>query len=62
MPVRVQTEDFDVSHEVAALRANSPQVGAVVTFIGTVRDMNDGSSVAEMEPVSYTHLTLPTKA
>lgn len=57
MPIRVQTEDFDVNHEVAALRANSPQVGAVVTFIGTVRDMNDGSSVAEMELEHYPGMT-----
>jgi molybdopterin synthase catalytic subunit len=57
MPVRVQTEDFDVSSEVAALRANSPQVGAVVTFIGTVRDMNDGANVAEMELEHYPGMT-----
>jgi molybdopterin synthase catalytic subunit len=57
MPIRVQTEDFDVSKEVAALRASSPQVGAVVTFIGTVRDMNDGSSVAEMELEHYPGMT-----
>lgn len=57
MPIRVQTEDFDVSKEVAALRAKSPQVGAVVTFIGTVRDMNDGSSVAEMELEHYPGMT-----
>jgi molybdopterin synthase catalytic subunit len=57
MPIRVQTEDFDVSREVAALRAHSPQVGAVVTFIGTVRDMNDGASVAEMELEHYPGMT-----
>ena len=57
MPIRVQSEDFDVSQEVAGLRANSPQVGAVVTFIGTVRDMNDGSSVAEMELEHYPGMT-----
>lgn len=57
MPIRVQTEDFHVGKEVAALRANSPQVGAVVTFIGTVRDMNDGSSVAEMELEHYPGMT-----
>ena len=57
MAIRVQTEDFDVSKEVADLRANSPQVGAVVTFIGTVRDMNDGSSVAEMELEHYPGMT-----
>jgi molybdopterin synthase catalytic subunit len=57
MPIRVQTQDFDVSSEVAALRADSPQVGAVVTFIGTVRDLNDGASVAEMELEHYPGMT-----
>lgn len=57
MPIRVQTEDFDLSREVAALRAGQPQVGAVVTFVGTVRDMNDGSSVSEMELEHYPGMT-----
>lgn len=57
MPIRVQTEDFDVSREVADLRAHSPQVGAVVTFIGTVRDLNEGASVAEMELEHYPGMT-----
>ncbi|WP_293775382.1 molybdopterin synthase catalytic subunit MoaE [uncultured Oxalicibacterium sp.] len=57
MPVRVQTEDFDVSAEVAALRADCPQIGAVVTFIGTVRDMNEGSNVAAMELEHYPGMT-----
>ena len=38
--VAIQTEDFDLSREVAALRANDPRVGAVCSFIGTVRDRN----------------------
>jgi molybdopterin synthase catalytic subunit len=57
MPVRVQTADFDVSSELAALRAGQPQVGAVVSFVGTVRDMNDGSSVAQMELEHYPGMT-----
>jgi molybdopterin synthase catalytic subunit len=57
MPIRVQTEDFDVSKEIADLRAHSPQVGAVVTFIGTVRDLNEGESVAEMELEHYPGMT-----
>lgn len=57
MPIRVQTEDFDVSREVADLRAHSPQVGAVVMFIGTVRDLNEGASVAEMELEHYPGMT-----
>ena len=36
--VSVQTADFDLAAEVAALRAGQGGVGAVVTFTGTVRD------------------------
>ncbi len=57
MPIRIQTHDFDLSAEVAQLRAGSPMVGAVVSFIGTVRDMNDGMRVAEMELEHYPGMT-----
>ena len=57
MPIRIQTHDFDLSAEVTQLRAGSPMVGAVVSFIGTVRDMNDGMSVAEMELEHYPGMT-----
>lgn len=57
MPVRVQTQDFDLGKEVAALRAGQPQVGAVVVFVGTVRDMSDGASVAQMELEHYPGMT-----
>jgi molybdopterin synthase catalytic subunit len=55
--VRVQTADFDVSAELAALRAGDTRIGAVVSFVGTVRDMNDGASVAEMELEHYPGMT-----
>jgi molybdopterin synthase catalytic subunit len=55
--VRVQQQDFDLSAEVARLRADNPRVGAVVTFVGAVRDMNDGASVAEMELEHYPGMT-----
>ena len=57
MPVRVQTADFDLSEEVRLLRAGRPEVGAVVTFVGTVRDMNEGASVAELELEHYPSMT-----
>ncbi len=57
MPIRIQTEDFDLGAEVARLRANQPQVGAVVAFVGTVRDMNEGERVAEMELEHYPEMT-----
>jgi molybdopterin synthase catalytic subunit len=55
--VRVQQEDFDLTTEVARLRADNPRVGAVVTFVGAVRDMNEGSSVAGMELEHYPGMT-----
>ena len=36
--VRVGPEDFDLNAEVASLRAGDTQVGAVVAFVGTVRE------------------------
>jgi molybdopterin synthase catalytic subunit len=38
--VRIQTEAFDVAQEMAALQAHDPRVGAICTFVGTVRDRN----------------------
>ena len=55
--VVVQTADFDLSAEVAALRAGNPGVGAVATFIGTVRDSNDGQGVSSMELEHYPGMT-----
>jgi molybdopterin synthase catalytic subunit len=57
MPIRVQTQDFDLGKEVAELRAGKPNVGAVVSFIGTVRDMNDGAGVSAMELEHYPGMT-----
>src|SRR6476659_8264253 len=54
--VSIQTEDFDLQ-QVAALRAGDARVGAVCSFIGTVRDRNDGSAVASMELEHYPGMT-----
>ena len=55
--VSIQTADFDLSTEVAALRAADPGVGAVASFVGTVRDRNDGSAVSSMELEHYPGMT-----
>ena len=57
MPIRIQEGDFDVSAEIASMRKGDPRVGAVVTFLGTVRDMNDGSSVNGMTLEHYPGMT-----
>ena len=53
----MQAEDFDLGVEVAALRAQDSGVGAVATFIGTVRDRNEASSVSAMELEHYPGMT-----
>ena len=55
--VTVQTADFDLGAEVAALRAGDAAVGAVAAFIGTVRDRNDGQAVSAMELEHYPGMT-----
>jgi len=55
--VSIQTEDFDVNQELAALRAGDPRVGAVCLFLGTVRERNDGSAVSSMELEHYPGMT-----
>jgi molybdopterin synthase catalytic subunit len=57
MPVRIQTEDFDVARELAALRAGDRAVGAVAAFIGTVRDVNENARVGTMTLEHYPGLT-----
>lgn len=57
MPVRVQTADFDLSTEVAQLRQANPRVGAVVTFVGTVRELNEGAVVSTLELEHYPRMT-----
>lgn len=55
--VFIQTHDFDLSAEVAALRADNKGVGAVCSFVGTVRDRNDGQSVSTLELEHYPGMT-----
>ncbi len=55
--VRVQTGDFDLGVETARLRAGDARVGAVVAFVGTVRDLNDGAQIAAMELEHYPGMT-----
>ena len=55
--VSIQTEDFDLSTEVALLRQGDKAVGAVCSFIGTVRDRNEGDSVSSLELEHYPGMT-----
>lgn len=55
--VVIQTQDFNLATEIEALRAGDKRVGAVCSFIGTVRDRNDGSAVSELELEHYPGMT-----
>lgn len=57
MTARIQTDDFDLSTEVTKLRAGNPKVGAVAAFVGTVRNLNEGAAVSEMELEHYPGMT-----
>jgi molybdopterin synthase catalytic subunit len=55
--VRIQTQDFDLSTETAAVRAGDGGVGAVVAFVGTVRDRSATGAVSRMELEHYPGMT-----
>jgi len=57
VPVRVQTQDFDIAAETAAMRAGNPGIGAIASFIGLVRDLNEGDSVSSMTLEHYPGMT-----
>ena len=55
--VRVQGEDFDVGAESDRLRLGNPSIGAIASFVGTVRDMNEGTGVSELFLEHYPGMT-----
>lgn len=57
--VVIQAGDFDLSTEIASLRAQNPGVGAVCSFVGTVRDRTAGTSgsISSMELEHYPGMT-----
>lgn len=57
MTVRVQTEDFDLGAEILKLRQGNPEIGAIASFIGLVRDLNEDASVSEMTLEHYPGMT-----
>lgn len=60
--VRVQTQDFNVADELLLLRQQSGQVGAIVNFVGVVRDINDNEDIATLELEHYPGMTEKTIA
>lgn len=57
MAVLVQIEDFDVGFQLNKLRLASPRIGAVVSFVGQVRDINDGDSISTLTLEHYPGMT-----
>ena len=57
MSVRVQREDFDIGAEVRRLTAGRTDIGAIVTFTGTVRAGNDGRDILGMTLEHYPGMT-----
>lgn len=57
MTVRVQEEAFDVGQELAALTSGRVDVGAVASFVGLVRDRNDGQGISAMTLEHYPGMT-----
>ena len=55
--VSIQTADFDLNQELAALRAQDLGVGAVASFVGTLRNNNHGSDVSAMVLEHYPGMT-----
>lgn len=57
MAIRVQIEDFDAGFEINQLRKARKDVGAVVSFIGQVRDINEGDNVTQLTLEHYPGMT-----
>lgn len=55
--VRIQEDDFDVSHELVCLRESTPGAGALANFVGVVRESNEGSQVSAMLLEHYPGMT-----
>ena len=57
MTIRIQTDDFDTGAEIAAMRSGNPAIGGIASFVGVVRDVNDGDAVSEMTLEHYPGMT-----
>ena len=55
--ISIQQAPFDVGAVIDRLRKSDPGVGAVATFVGACRDMNDGAGVSDMTLEQYPGMT-----
>jgi molybdopterin synthase catalytic subunit len=61
MTIRIQIDDFDLGRELASMRVarqlKSESIGAIVSFVGLVRDVNDGDAVSTLTLEHYPEMT-----
>lgn len=57
MSIRVQKHDFNVALEIAAMRDGNRSIGAIASFIGLMRDFNEGENVISMTLEHYSGMT-----
>lgn len=57
MSIRVQKHDFNVGLQIAAMRDGNRSIGAIASFIGLMRDFNDGENVLSMTLEHYSGMT-----
>ncbi len=57
MSVRIQQADFDLAAELAAFARGDPRIGALVAFVGLVRDASDAATILEMTLEHYPGMT-----
>jgi molybdopterin synthase catalytic subunit len=55
--VRIQTADFDVNRELKALQQGDARVGAVASFVGTVRTFNANLAIERLVLEHYPGMT-----
>ena len=55
--IRIQTQDFDLGAEAVVLRNGNASIGAIATFVGLVRDLNDGDGVTTLTLEHYPGMT-----
>jgi len=55
--IKIQTEDFDIGAEIAALTAGRTDIGGIGCFIGTVRDNAGGRPIAALTLEHYPGMT-----
>ena len=55
--IRIQSEPFDPYREIDLLRAGNPAIGGIVSFLGLMRDLNQGEKVSAMNLEYYPGMT-----